>query len=190
MRKIVSTAAALAALAASADVAAAQLPVPLAIEGRADLAVPLGDFADVADNGVGFGASVAVGLVPGFAVYGSYSHVSFGVNLADDTDADAVDSGWSAGVTASLPAGGARFTPYVGAGIVRHELDLDTGGEGEDDELGFEAAAGVAVNLGYGLRVTPAIGYRQYTAKVPVLLGTGDLDVRYLTAGVGVNLGF
>ena len=62
--------------------------------------------------------------------------------------------------------------------------------EGADENLGFEVGGGLAVPLGANIRLTPAIGYRQYGVDVGALPGTAEFDVSYFTAGVGVNFSF
>ena len=104
-----------------AGTASAQSRIPLSFEVRGDAAFPTGDFADAEiETGVGFTASAALQLVPGFGVYGSYGRTEFSVDGGDD-DTDVLDQGFGAGLTASLGGGMAgRATPYVGAGLLFH----------------------------------------------------------------------
>jgi opacity protein-like surface antigen len=179
----------LAALGAPAAEANAQMGVPLAVEGRLDYAVPTGDFDDVADEGTSISGGVALGVRPGLALYGTYSSTRFGVGLTDDDEPDAEDSGFSVGLTAALPAASARFAPWIGAGAVFHTLELGGVEEGIDEEVGFEVGGGIAIGVGRNVRLTPGIGFRRYGAELEGLLG-GELDVSYVTAGVGLNLSF
>ena len=182
--------AALAAVAASAGDASAQMGIPLSIEGRLDYAVPTGDFDDVADEGSAWGAGVSLGVRPGLALYGSYSNARFGVGLTDDEEPDAEDSGFSVGVTAAIPGGTARVAPWIGAGAVFHTLELGGVEEGIDEEVGFEVGGGVAIGLAQNVRLTPGIGFRRYSTELETLLGGRELDVSYFTAGVGLNVSF
>jgi opacity protein-like surface antigen len=79
----------------------------------------------------------------------------------------------------------------VGAGLLFHELEVNDVEQG-DAKMGFEVGAGLAVPLGPRVRVTPAVGYRQYNVKSSALGGllTSDSNVSYLTAGVGLNFSF
>jgi opacity protein-like surface antigen len=164
------------ALGATAGAAQAQSPVPFSVEARANAALPTGSFAEGVDAGIGFGVSAAVGVTPGLGVYGGYSRTEFGLT---GREGNAVDSGFAAGVTAALPAAPA-LSPWVGAGALFHQLDIDGTSEGS---VGFEVGGGVAVPLGQRVRVTPGIGYRQY--------GAGDHGtVSYVAAGVGLNVAF
>lgn len=183
-------AAVLAVTAASAADARAQMGIPLAIEGRLDYAVPTGDFDDVVDEGSSLSAGVSLGLRPGLALYGSYGNTRFGVGLTDDDEPDAEDSGFSVGLTAALPGGGARVAPWIGAGAVFHTLEIGGVEEGIDEEIGFEVGGGVAIGLAQNVRLTPGVGYRRYGTELEGLLGDRELDVTYVTAGVGLNISF
>lgn len=186
MKKATFALAALAVL-GTAGVASAQSPIPLSVEVRGDAAFPTGDFGNRLENGVGFTASAALQLVPGFGAYGSYSRTEFSA----DGGGDVMDQGFAAGLTASLGGGGGRATPYVGAGLVFHELELNEVEQG-DAKMGFEVGAGLAVPLGQRIRVTPGVGYRQYSVENTTLGGllSSSSNVSYLTAGVGLNIAF
>jgi opacity protein-like surface antigen len=187
------TAAVAAAMAATTAPAAAQsLPIPLAVEGRVDAAFPMGRFGDVAGTGVGFGAGASIGLTPGVGVYGTYSHTRFGAGVGSSETPDATDSGFSVGVTAALPGATPNVSPWVGGGLVFHQLELGGSGAGIEEDLGFEVGAGVAIAVAPNVRLTPGIGYRSYSASVPALGGltARDVNVQYLTLGVGLNIAF
>ena len=183
-------AAVLAVVAASAADANAQMGIPLSIEGRLDYAVPTGDFDDAVDEGAGWGAGVSLGVSPGLAVYGTYSNTRFGVGLLDDEEPQAEDSGYSVGLTAAIPGGGARVAPWIGAGAVFHTLELGGIEEGIDEKVGFEVGGGVALGIAQNVRLTPGIGFRRYSTEIEGLLGDREMDVSYFTAGVGLNISF
>lgn len=182
-------AAVLAAVAASAVQANAQVGIPLSVEGRLDYAVPTGDFDDVADEGAGWSAGASVGVRGGLGVYATYSNTRFGVGLTGDEEPDAEDSGFSVGLTTSL-AGLGAVTPWVGAGAVFHKLELAGVEEGIDEEVGFEVGGGLAVSVTPNIRLTPGVGIRRYSTELETLLGGRELDVSYFTAGVGLNISF
>lgn len=192
MKKATFVLAALSVL-GTAGAASAQSSIPLSVEVRGDAAFPVGDFADgEVENGIGFTASAALQLVPGFAAYGSYSRTEFSANdLVGGGDNDVLDQGWAAGLTASLGGAPGRATPFVGAGLLFHELEVNEVEQG-DAKMGFEVGAGIAVPLGPRVRVTPAVGYRQYNLEDTTAGGliTANSNVSYLTAGVGLNISF
>ena len=180
------------AVAVFAGDAAAQSPIPFAVEGRIDYARPTGDFGDVVEEGFGFGGGVSIGVTPGLGVYGTFSQTRFGTELGEDGDnSDAVDQGFSAGVTTALPRF-AGVAPWVGVGAVFHQLEIGGSDAGIDEDVGFEVGGGLAFGVAPGVRLTPGIGYRRYATKVSGLAGLvqSDLDVEYFTAGVGLNIAF
>jgi hypothetical protein len=176
---------------AAAPAQAQVLGVPAAIEGRVDVAFPMGDFADMAGNGVGVGVGAVVTVLPGFGIYGSYSQTRFGGGWTGDEPSDATDSGLAVGVSAALP-GTMGVSPWVGGGLLFHRLEVGGTRDGVDEDLGFELGAGFAIPLSPQLRLSPAVNYRHYGASIPALGGlvSRDLNVQYLSLGVGLHLSF
>lgn len=180
----------LAAVAGSAGEVSAQMGLPFAAEGRLDYAVPTGDFDDAVDEGVSVSGGLAVGIRPGLALYGTYSKTRFGVSLTSDEEPDAEDTGFSVGVTAGIPGGSGRVAPWIGAGAVFHTLELGGLEQGIDEEIGFEVGGGVALGIAPNVRLTPGVGYRRYSAELEGILGDGEVEVAYFTAGVGLSFTF
>ncbi|HEY0037992.1 MAG TPA: outer membrane beta-barrel protein [Longimicrobium sp.] len=144
MKKATFVLAALSVL-GTAGAASAQSPIPLSVEVRGDAAFPVGDFADRnVENGLGFTASASLQLVPGFAAYGSYSRTEFSADdlVGGGDDNDVLDQGWAAGLTASLGGAPGRPTPFLGAGLLFHELEINDVEQG-DAKMGFEVGAGI-----------------------------------------------
>lgn len=183
MRKIVL--AVIASALAVPGTAKAQLPIPLSIEGRMDYAVPVRDFDDVVDEGTSWSVGASLGLRPGLGVYGTYSHTEFPVEDVDNADVE--DSGWSVGLTAALPTV-SGLSPWVGAGLLIHQLEVNDNDGGIDEDVGFEVGGGLALSLARNVRLTPGIGYRQYGVDTGLLLG--EFHVEYFAAGLGVNVSF
>lgn len=185
MRAFLSGAAVLAALALAGS-ASAQVPVeiatPISLEARGGIAVPSGDFADLADNAFGFGGSVHVQVAPRVSLYGGYSQTEFDLEALS---ADGTDRGWEAG--ARVAFSGVGFSPWVRGGLLVHDFDVDAGAVefDTDEEVGFEVGAGVAFPLGPRVSVSPGFAYRRYAVDLPV---RGELDVSYLNLDVGLRI--
>lgn len=180
------------ALAVVASDAAAQSPVPFSLEGRVDYAAPTGDFGDVMEEGHSFSGGVSIGISPGLGVYGSFSQTRFGTDLGEDGDnADAIDQGFSAGLTTALPRF-AGVAPWLGVGTVFHQLEIGGSDDGIDEDIGFEVGGGLALSLARNVRLTPGVGYRRYATEISGLGGLveSELDVEYFTAGIGLNIAF
>jgi opacity protein-like surface antigen len=177
---------ALAGIAVFATVGTASAQLPLSVEVRADAAIPTGDFADAVNAAPSFGVNAALGLARGFAVYGGYSRTQFKL---EDSDIDLVDQGFSAGVTLGIPAARLGVQPYIGAGVLIHDLEVEDGPD-LDSDLGFEVGAGVALPIAPNVRLTPGVGYRRYSTQFPIGPAAIETDVEYFTAGVGLNISF
>lgn len=155
---------AVAAVLAGAGGAEAQSALPISVEGRLDVGIPVGDSDDVLEPGVGFGLTGALQLTPLFAVYGGYSKFSFDV---DDTGADVETDGGELGGRVTLGTGGGIYNPYFQFGALFH-----------GDDTGVEAGLGGFYPVGQNISLTPMVRYRT----------VNDLD--YVTVGVGLNLRF
>jgi hypothetical protein len=173
----------------AAEQAAAQSPIPLAVEVRADAAFPTGSggFADLAENGVGFGVNVALQLIPNLGIYGGYSRTTFDLDVPGN--ARAVDSGFSVGLTTAIPGFGPAIMPYLGAGLLFHDLELENviTPVTADGQLGFEVGGGLAIALLPRVRLTPGVGFRRYQAQ---FIGNQRETISYFTGGLGLNLAF
>lgn len=183
MRAFLSGAAVLAALAAAGGAAAqVDVGIPVSLEARGGVAVPAGDFADLADNAFGFGGSVHLQVAPRVSVYGGYSWTEFDL---ESLSADATDHGWEAGARVAFP--GVGFSPWVRAGLLFHDFETEVAGvefDG-DDEPGFEVGAGAAFPLGPRVSVSPGVAYRRYSTELAVL---GERDVSYVVVDIGLRM--
>jgi hypothetical protein len=191
-RSLAAALAALVALAAGAEPVHAQaLGVPVAVDARVDAAFPLGDFSDVAGNGLGFSIGASVGIAPNFGIYGKYSQTRFGGGWFGDDASDATDAGFAVGVAATLP-GTTGVSPWIGGGLLFHQLEVRGTRSGVSQDMGFELGGGLAIPLTAQLRFTPSLNYRHYGATIPAIapLTARDLTVQYLTLGLGLNYSF
>jgi opacity protein-like surface antigen len=194
MKGWIITAAVAAAVGLGAGAAAAQSPIPISAEVRVDGGFPRGALEENAGAGpaIGFGVNLAVQLVPNYALYGGYSRTVFdldGATFTPDANGDtprAIDSGFSVGLTRAFQLGG-PVMPYVGVGLLVHDLEMEGIAGGGDSQLGFEFGAGAAIPVAHRIRLTPGIGYRQYSARI---LGNERETVNIFSAGVGLNLAF
>ncbi len=177
MRRTVFVAAALAAVAFAVP-ANAQSVLPLAVEGRAGLAFPTGDFGESLGMGYGLGANVSFAVAPTLALYGGYSYTQF------DYDQDVVDTdetldvqGFEGGARLGLPMVG--FSPYVKGGAVYFKSS--GGGIESDNQLGFTVGAGLNYALGPVVAFTPEVTY------VTVPGRDNSTDANFIRADVGLR---
>jgi hypothetical protein len=195
-RRILTAAVALsctAVLAVAEPMDGQALGIPIGADARAELAFPLGDFADVAGTGTGYSVGLSLGLLPGIGVYGSYSEIRFGGGWTGDAVSDATDRGFALGVSAAF-GDGHWVIPWVGAGVLFHDLEINGSGDGISTDTGFEVGGGVLIPLTGQLRLSPGLNYRHYGASVPTALpgglGERDLTVQHLSLSLGLSLTF
>lgn len=192
MRKLVSSGVLVAALLAVSEVQAQGI-LPFSLEARGGLAFPTGDFpGGEAENGVGFGVNATFNFLPGVAVYGGWDRATFGAGdgVLGGGDAEYVDQGFAVGGKLSLPLAMMGMSPWVKAGALIRELDLegDDGaslflGDGPGRSTGFEAGLGVDIPLGLVLSFTPGVTYRTYKPD----FGNNDASVSYVDVSLGLR---
>lgn len=182
------------ALLASAGNAQAQRALPIAVEVRGGAAFPTGDFGDGLNTGYTFGGNATLGVSPLLGVYAGYSYNSFGVDDAGDVLGEELrinDRGFDAGVRASVPTLAVSLSPWVRAGLVYHDIEVngDGGDFSSDSELGFEVGAGLEFPLGLLVSVTPGVSYTHYSIDGGDGSVDGDnLDVNHVRADIGLRI--
>lgn len=161
------------------------LAVPTLAQAQASIYVgpgvllPVGDFGDVADAGW-----MAVG---GFFVPVGSGNIAVGAEGFYGS-ASGVDDGPSTDVYGALGTIGLAFgeagsvRPFVfgGAGIIGADVDLgETEVDASDTSFGYEAGAGLSIPAGERFGIFIEGRY----------MGSSDLDMLGVVAGVGIGLG-
>jgi opacity protein-like surface antigen len=180
--------------------ARAQGTLPIAIEARGGVAIPVSDFGDQTSTGWSVGANVQYPIGRVLGVYGGYEHYSFGVDSvsSDDSglDAKVADDGFRVGLRASLPlAAASRITPYVEGGLLinRARLSVTDGTSSisihSNWSAGFEVGAGVAIPLSPRFDLTPGVRFREHRADFNDDSGdtSGSLTADYVSVDIGVR---
>jgi opacity protein-like surface antigen len=145
------------------------------IEPRAGLSIPVGDTGEDVHVGLALTGDVIFQATPQLAVYAGYNHNRFA--FKDSDDADAVIKGFDAGVRFSLsPMSG--FTPFVKAGVLfqKEEISDGLGSLEGDNQLGFQAGAGVDVPISPRLSFTPQASFNVVE------------DVQYVNVEAGLRI--
>lgn len=190
-RPIVLGALLLAGLVAVPSAARAQLP--LSVELHGGLALPTGDFGDVAETGMNLGVDGVVRVLPQISVYGGYSVGTFpcdetNLAVACDPNDEFESAGFSLGFRASLPLQ-STLHPWAGAGAIFH--DIKRGASEAGGDTGFEVAAGLEVELSHMITVGPQVRYRSYTVTEQNLAGTEtERDIGFYTIEIAGRLTF
>jgi len=164
MKKLTVGAAALAAAALLAGPAAAQIPhfTPFAFEGRAGLALPIGDLGDVAKTGYSFGGNITYHAFP---VVGFYAGASMAKMSAKATG-DYTDSGFELGARIGIPTPLIPIDPWIKGGVAFHRLELTDAGTADFSDWGTGFEVGAGLGFGFGpLSITPGVTYVSYKAN-------------------------
>ena len=174
--------------------ASAQSILPFSAEVRGGLGIKNGEFREAdtdistASGGVGVGASVAFGFLPGIAVYGGYDRYVFNATVLG-VDAEYIDQGFVAGARIAPPVGALLgFNPWVRGGVLFHEVELTEVEEKSDRSTGFEIGGGIDIPLGMVLSFTPGILFRSYKPSFGGgETGTADGSVQYFDLSLGLR---
>lgn len=172
---------------------AARAQFPLSVELHGGLAMPTGDFGDLADTGMSLGVDGVVRVLPQLAVYGGYSLGTFGcsdaiIGTVCDPNDEFESAGFNLGVRASLPLQ-STLHPWAGAGAIFHDIERGAAEAGGD--TGFEVAAGLEVELSPMIRVGPQVRYRSYTVTEQNLAGAEvQQDIGFYTIEIAGRLTF
>jgi hypothetical protein len=186
MQKLTPVAAALAGAALLAGPAAAQIPhfTPFAFEARGGVAVPMGDFSEVAGPNFVVGGSITYHALPMLGVYVGATHAQF---KRDADDGDYQDTGFDVGARLGIPTPLIPIDPWIKAGVVVHHLELGgtAGADFDDWGTGFEVGAGLGFGFG-PISITPGVSYVNYSYDDGAL--AIDQKASYVKADIGVRI--
>jgi len=185
MQKLSAVAAAVAAAALFAAPAAAQIPhfTPFAFEARAGVAVPMGDFHDVAGSNFAVGGSITYHALPMLGVYAGASHAQF----SREGDGDYKDTGIDVGARLGIPTPLIPIDPWIRAGVVIHHLELGGTAASDFDDWGTGYEVGAGLGFGFGpISITPGVSYVNYSYDDGVL--AVDQKASYVKADIGVRI--
>lgn len=172
--------------------------LPLALEVRGGMALPMGEVTDD-DPGIGAeagphaGGAVLWRFTPSLAAFAGYGAAWLACERCGNRGIDetVLDTGFEGGVRASLPAGGLR--PWLAVGVLLHQLRFSDGEStlSSDRAPGFLVAAGLELPLAGRVALVPQLRYGSYTAE----LDLGDLadrsvSVARVTGDLGIAFNF
>jgi hypothetical protein len=176
------------------------LPVPVSVEVRLGLGIPVGEFANrepgvEAEPGPMVGAGARVHLTPRVALLGGYSLTEFGCSRCarQGLDDGLRDEGADFALQVTFPVLSDRARPWFRGGGVFHQLTFTDGSESlsSDAAVGIQAGGGVSIALPFGLRLEPGLHFRSYSADLDLGGLPGEtVDVRQLLLDLGISRRF
>lgn len=165
------------------------------VELRPNLDFPTQDLGD-ADIKTGFGAELAVGyrFMEHLGAYVGWGYNTFNTDdgsFAGVGDTDFDETGYTFGLQFIHPLGTSENISYLlrAGGIYNHiEVENDTGDITSDSGhgIGWEIGAGIQVDLGSNWNLRPQLGYRALSRDIEIGTTTTDVDLNYVSFGVGI----
>jgi opacity protein-like surface antigen len=116
-------------------------------------------------------------------------------SFAGSGDTDFEETGYTFGLQFIHPIGNSDNLSYLfrAGGIYNHiEVENDAGDITADSGhgLGWEIGAGVQVDLGSNWNLRPQVGYRSLSRDIDIGNTSTDVDLNYISLGVGISKSF
>jgi hypothetical protein len=176
-------------------------PSAWSLEFNMDGNFPTAKLGDAAlDFGLGFGGTVRYQLMRHLQGYAGWEwHQLRSDELRGSEEIDIEVTGYAVGLRFEHPfrgeggwGQGAGYWVRAG-GLIEHlELEDEDGDPVTDTKhgLGWEAGGGLALPLNTRISLTPGVRYRSLARELTIGSTTRDVTLRYVTATVGVAIGF
>jgi opacity protein-like surface antigen len=150
------------------------------------------DIRDDSENGFGFGATLQYRVLPHVFLYGGWDWTHYqALEAIAGPDMDLEETGYALGARFEHPIGSSSTNWWVRAGALYNHFELeDDDGDLVDDSghgLGWEAGAGVAVELGSGWSLTPGLRYRSVSRDVEIDAAETEIELQAVALEVGIR---
>jgi len=160
-------------------------------EFRPGLSFPLDKMGGAKINtGYGFEFTLAYDVIPHVGIYAGWGWKKFDADNAFLTNrVDIEETGYTAGI--QYIHHNETFLSYlIKGGLVYNHLELeDNSGELIADSghgIGWQAEAGVSLEIGSNWHLRPTIRYRNLPGDIEVFNGRMAVDLQYISLGVGL----
>jgi opacity protein-like surface antigen len=143
----------------------------------------------------GFGFEVAVGykFMPQLGGYVGWGYNNFQTDsssFAGSGDIDFDETGYTFGLQFIHPIGESSVSYLIRAGGIYNHIEVENNdGDNIGDSghgLGWEIGAGIKVDLGSNWNLRPQLGYRALSRDIEIGNTTTDVDLNYISFGVGI----
>jgi opacity protein-like surface antigen len=157
----------------------------LSIEARPGVTLPTGDISDAgAGAGLALGAELMYTFMPALTAYVGLSRDQFPCGDDEPCSEDFQSDGVQGGLKFLFGRDGSAL-PWARAGVMGQSLEI--GDEDTDMSLGFEAGAGVDIDVSNNIALVPAVGFRTYGVDLD---DGGDLSARWFNVTLGGHIHF
>ncbi len=156
------------------------------------------DFAtqDLADaqlgTGIGLEGTLTYRFMPHLAAYAGWGwqHFSSDNDSFAGAEVDVEETGYTFGLQFVHPLGSAPVGYFVRGGGVYDHLEIENGdGDITADSghgLGWQVEAGLSVPMGTRWMLMPGVRYRALAREIEIGSVRTDVDLNYITVGVGI----
>lgn len=161
-------------------------------EFRPGISFPLNKIAgNKVNTGYGFEITIAYEVLQDVGVYAGWGWNKFDADNAFLTDrTDIEETGYTAGIQFKHRIKNSALSYLIRGGAVYNHLELeDNAGEpiaDSDHGLGWQAEAGLTLEIGNNWDLRPTIRYRSLPGTLEVFNGQMSVDLRYISLGMGL----
>jgi opacity protein-like surface antigen len=157
----------------------------VSIEARPGVTLPTGDLSDAgAGAGLSLGADLMYTFVPALTAYVGLSRDAFSCDDDQPCSEDINSNGVQGGLKLLFAREGTAL-PWARAGVMGQRFEV--GDSDTDMQLGFEAGAGVDIDVSPSFALVPAVGFRTYGADLD---NGSDIDARWFNLTLGGHIHF
>lgn len=157
---------------------------------------PTSELGDASlSTGFGGEATLAYNLLEHLAVYAGWSWNQFSSNESStDSDLDFEETGYTYGLQFIHPIGNSNLDYMIRAGAITNHIEVENSdGEIISDSkhgMGYQVELGLPVNFSDRFRFIPSVRYRSLARELEMANTTTDVDLNYLSVGLGLSILF
>ena len=146
-------------------------------------------------TGYGFEGTIAYKFLPNLAIYTGWGWNKFDTDrLFTLSNIDIVETGYRAGLQITAPIGTSNVKYLLAGGGVYNHLEVENAeGKMTDDSghgYGWEAEGGIVIPLGNSFSLTPTVRYHALTRDLKNGNLPTEVNLNYVSAGLGLALLF
>jgi Outer membrane protein beta-barrel domain len=146
-------------------------------------------------TGYGIEGTIAYKFLPSLAIYTGWGWNKFNTDrLFTLSNIDIVETGYRAGLQITAPIGTSNLKYLISGGGLYNHLEVENSeGKMTDDSghgYGWEAEGGIVIPLGSSFSLTPTVRYHSLTRDLKNGNLPTQVNLKYVSAGLGLALLF
>lgn len=145
-------------------------------------------------TGFGFEGTFAYKFMPHLAVYAGWSWNKFGSNqYVNGNTLDFEETGYTYGLQFIHPIGDSKINLLARAGGLANHIEVENGNDIIADSghgFGWQIEGGLTIPLSEKWMLMPSVRYRSLNRDLTIENSTTNVDLNYLSLGLGVAVKF